>query len=102
MVRRRSIYYGGLTVLMLSVLLIFSFHSPSTAATVPTGFVDQLIVGGLSQPGSFAFLPDGRILFTEQKTRNIRMIVNGVISAPDPILTIADVQTAGNEQGLLG
>lgn len=74
----------------------------SPAAAVPAGFVDQLIVSGLSQPGAFAFLPDGRILFTEQKTRRIRMIVNGAVSTTDPITTIADVQTSGNEQGLLG
>jgi hypothetical protein len=30
------------------------------------------------------------------------MIVNGAISTTDPITTIADVQTSGNEQGLLG
>ncbi len=69
---------------------------------MPTGFLDQLIVGGLSQPCGFAFLPDGRILFTEQKTRRIRMIVNGALSTTDPITTIADVLTTGNEQGLLG
>jgi len=83
-------------------LFLFCFESFLTAATVPTGFYDQVIEPGLSQPSSFAFLPDGRILFTEQKTRRIRMLVNGQISTPDPILTIADVNTVGNEQGLLG
>ena len=60
------------------------------------------MVPGLSQPSAFAFLPDGRILFTEQKTKSIRMIVNGAISTTDPITTIADALTSGNEQGLLG
>ncbi|HLG93491.1 MAG TPA: PQQ-dependent sugar dehydrogenase, partial [candidate division Zixibacteria bacterium] len=100
MVRRRFIFFGGLVAAGWAAL--FSFPKLSFAATVPTGFVDQLVVGGLSQPAAFAFLPDGRILFTEQKTRRIRMIVNGAISTTDPIITITDVQTTGNEQGLLG
>jgi glucose/arabinose dehydrogenase len=46
-----------------------------------------------------AFLPDGRVLFVEQKTRNIRILVNGAAST---IHTVADVNTTGNERGLLG
>jgi len=88
--------------MLLAAVFVFSFPNPSSAATVPTGFVDQLVVGGLAQPAGFAFLPDGRILFTEQKTRRIRMIVEGELSTTDPITTLADVQTAGGEQGLLG
>ncbi len=88
------------TLTAWAVLLIFPDFSP--AATVATGFRDQLIRGGLSQPSGFAFLPDGRILFTEQKTKRIRMLVNGALSSTDPIITIADVNAAGNEQGLLG
>ncbi len=95
-------YNGGLTAAMLAALLFFSSNRSSPAATVPTGFADQLIVSGLSQPSAFAFLPDGRILFTEQKTARIRMLVNGAVSTTDPITTIADVETGGNEQGLLG
>ncbi|MGH8005044.1 MAG: PQQ-dependent sugar dehydrogenase, partial [Limisphaerales bacterium] len=99
---KRSSFFGGLAVAALTAASIFFLKNISTAATVPTGFIDQLVVGGLSQPSAFAFVPDGRVLFTEQKTRRIRMIVNGAVSTTDPLMTIADVNTAGNEQGLLG
>ncbi len=95
-------FIGGVLAAGVAAFFLFSTPNQSSAATVPTGFVDQLVRGGLSQPSAFAFLPDGRILFTEQKTRRIRMIVNGAVSTTDPITTIADVQTADNEQGLLG
>ncbi|MCI0330786.1 MAG: PQQ-dependent sugar dehydrogenase [candidate division Zixibacteria bacterium] len=100
--KKALVFFGGFAASLLAAVFVFPFQNSALAATVPTGFVDELIVGGLSQPAAFAFLPDGRILFTEQKTRRIRMIVNGAISTTDPITTIADVQTAGNEQGLLG
>ena len=38
-------------------------------AALPDNFADQLVVGTLSQPSSFAFLPDGRILLVEQHAR---------------------------------
>lgn len=69
------------------------------AAALPTGFADQLVIGGLSQPSGIAFLPDGRILVVEQKTARIRVLANGVLSAG----TVAsEVNTSGSERGLLG
>ncbi len=76
---------------------------PATAQTLlPTGFTDQLVLGSLDYPVGMAFLADGRLLFVEQKTARIRLIVNGALSAIDPVGTIGNVQTAGGEQGLLG
>jgi glucose/arabinose dehydrogenase len=74
---------------------------PVGAATLPDGFEDQQIVGSLSQPSSFAFLPDGRIILVEQNTREVHLIADGA-GGVNPILTISDVQTSGNERGLLG
>ena len=70
-------------------------------AAVPTGFLDQPVVTGLSLPASFDFLPDGRILIIEQKTFHVRLAVKDFPVA-NPILTVPDVNGAGYEQGLLG
>jgi glucose/arabinose dehydrogenase len=70
--------------------------------TLPTGFVDDLILGSITQPVGMAFLPDGRLLFTERTGARIRLIVNDVIAAVDPVITVPNVRTSGNEQGLLG
>lgn len=69
---------------------------------VPTGFVNEVVVGSLSEPNSMAFLPDWRILVTEQRTGRIRLIVNNMISTMDPVHTIQDVNGSGYEQGLQG
>jgi cysteine-rich repeat protein len=74
--------------------------APAARAALPTGFTDEVVTSGLSQPASFAFLPDGRILVVEQVTRRIRLIVGGL--ATGPLHTIADVNTSGSERGLLG
>lgn len=78
---------------------------PAPAAipvVVPSNFTNDVIKSGLDQPVSFAFLPDGRILLVEQKSAKVRMLVNGHIAATDPVLSVPNVQTAGQEQGLLG
>ena len=75
---------------------------PVARAALPTGFADEVVKSGLSQPASFAFLPDGRILVVEQVTKRIRLVVGGGFGATDPMHTIVDVNTSGNERGLLG
>ena len=88
----------------LTVLVLFGAR-PAAAATpvvVPGNFTNDVIKTGLDQPESFAFLPDGRILLTEQKTAKVRMLVNGHIAATDPVLDVPNVASVGQEQGLLG
>jgi len=68
----------------------------------PAGFADSLVVGALDYPIGLAFLPDGRLVFVEQKTTRIRMVRNGALSATDPIVTLPDINTDGSERGLLG
>src|SRR5438105_9285287 len=75
-------------------------HPAAAAAVVPAGFLDTLVVSGLDQPVGMAFLPDGRLLVVEQKSAKIRLVVNGVVGAT--AATLPGVETAGNEQGLLG
>src|SRR5438876_7076473 len=72
------------------------------ATQLPFGFADSLVRGSLDFPVGMAFLPDGRLLFVEQKTARVRLLVHGALPAPDPVVTIPNVEASGNEQGLLG
>jgi glucose/arabinose dehydrogenase len=71
-------------------------------ASLPNGFQDTPVVTGLDQPSGMTFLPDGRVVFVEQVTARVRVVVDGAIAAVDPALTVAGVNTNGNERGLLG
>lgn len=70
------------------------------AAQLPDGFVDETIASGLNSPVGLTFLPDGRILVTEQVTGNIVLIPEGA-SVGTTIFTVPDVE-GGGEKGLLG
>lgn len=84
--------------------LLATAPAPPARAQValPTDFVNDVIVGGLDQPTSFAFLPDGRFFVTEQKTGKVRLIVNGHVAATDPALVVPNLASVGDERGLLG
>ena len=58
-----------------------------------------ILVRGLQQPWSLAFLPDGSMLVTERAGR-LRIIRNGILS-PSPISGVPNVQTGG-PRGLQG
>jgi len=89
------------TLLAGALLVTAGFAVSSSFAALPTNFADQSVVTGLSQPSGMAFLPDGRMLIIEQKTRNVRLVLAGGSTA-DTTLVISDVNTSGNERGLLG
>ncbi|NNM35237.1 MAG: hypothetical protein HKO53_19335, partial [Gemmatimonadetes bacterium] len=76
--------------------------APSAATILPNDFSEELVASGLNSPTSMRFLPDGRILVTEQTSRNIRLLrADGTVSTSDPVLTVPDVNTSGGEQGVL-
>ncbi len=52
---------------ILACALLFSAVGGRSAAALPPGFVDQLVVSGLSGPTAIAVAPDGRQFVTEQK-----------------------------------
>ena len=67
-------------------------------ATVPSGFVDEVVATGLLSPTAMAFAPDGR-LFVCQQGGQIRVIKNGaLLSTPFASVTT----TTSGERGLLG
>ena len=87
--------------LAASIVLVFTLLLMTTraaAATVPAGFTDSLVAGGLNNPTAMALSPDGRIFVCEQ-TGALRVIKNGAL-LPTPFLTVT-VDSSG-ERGLLG
>ena len=72
--------------------------NPALAATVPPGFSETLVVGGLADPTAMQFAPDGRLFVCEQRG-TLRVIKNGVL-LPAPFVTLT--ARSDGERGLLG
>ncbi len=89
-------------IITLCCALVLLAAVPAAAATVPDDFEDTMIINGLNLPVGLTFLPDGRMMFLEQTTAKIRLLVNGAIGSTDPLVTVPSVYTSGNERGLLG
>ena len=64
----------------------------------------QAVYPGLNWPVAFTFLPDGRILFNEKNTGNIRVIASNGNLISQPFATVGPLPpwVDGTEQGLLG
>ena len=82
-------------------LLLFWLLLPVLAAlaqTYPTGFSQQQVASGISNPAAMAFAPDGR-LFVCQQNGVIRVIKNGtLLTTPFASFSV----DANGERGLLG
>lgn len=89
-------------VVVLLVTSWFSLHPRHAAgvATLPAGFVDEVVIEGLELPTAVAFSPDGR-MFIAEKAGVVRVAVDGVL-LPDPFIDLRDEVNNGFEYGLLG
>ncbi len=85
---------------ILAFAILVAALAPAGAATVPDGFVDALVAPSLASPAGLAFLPDGRLLVTEQFTARVKIVSPGA-GAATTIFTVPDV-ISGGERGLLG
>jgi glucose/arabinose dehydrogenase len=79
-------------------LLVLATCLTGSAATLPGGFAETLVSGGLTDPTAMAFAPDGRLFITQQGGQ-VRIIKNGALLAA-PFLTVTT--EASGERGLLG
>jgi glucose/arabinose dehydrogenase len=79
----------------------------ATVLSLPAGFIDEPVIGGLGAPRAFVFPPDGRILFTETGSdtsddinfASIRVFKNGQL-LPERAITF---NVCGDgERGFLG
>jgi glucose/arabinose dehydrogenase len=88
--------------LSLRLTLIASFTlltaTAASAATVPSGFSETLVAGGINGGTAMAMAPDGRIFVCEKNGR-LRVIKNNALLAA-PFATVS-VNAVG-ERGLLG
>ena len=63
-----------------------SIETVVSAATVPSGFLDEVFASGLTNPTAMEFAPDGR-LFVTQQGGQLRVIKNGALLST-PFLTV--------------
>jgi glucose/arabinose dehydrogenase len=82
-------------IMTTAVLALFG---NTHAATVPSGYTETLVAGGLSNPTAMALAPDGRVFVSEQAGA-LRVIKNNTL-LPTPFTTVT-VNWSG-ERGLLG
>jgi len=73
-------------------------HSSATAATLPAGFAETQIAGGLASPTAMEIAPDGRIFVCLQGGQ-LRVIKNGSLLATPFVSLMVD---SNGERGLLG
>jgi glucose/arabinose dehydrogenase len=67
-------------------------------STLPTGFVDAKIIGGIAQGTAMALAPDGR-LFVAQQAGKLRVVKNNALLSA-PFTTVSTTTTAS--EGLIG
>ena len=98
--QRIARFLGVVALLGSAMAMMAPREDPATAATLPPGFVEDRVIGGLSQPVAMAWLPDGRFLVTEKP--GVMKIVDPATSSAAIVLDMsADVNTH-NDRGLLG
>jgi glucose/arabinose dehydrogenase len=84
--------------LVAAVVAVLASGGDVARATVPAGFTQTLVTGGLTRPTSMAFAPDGRIFVAEQGG-TLRVIQNGMLLATPFVSLTVD---SNGERGLLG
>ncbi len=83
------------------VLAVLAHPPRAHAQTLPPGDNIQTLVSGLDAPCAFDFLPDGRVLFTEQNTGRVRVWSPRTGLQATPVLQMTGL-VSGGERGLLG
>lgn len=90
-------------VLLLMVWLqrrVFAAAPTAPTATLPPGFVEEVVVSGMNVPIGFDWAADGRIFFAE-KRGVVRVFQNGAL-LPTPFIDIQSEVNNTGDRGLLG
>lgn len=88
-------------LLSLALAAVALLPHVTRAQVLVPGFTDSVVAQNLDLPTAFDFLPDGRVLLVESWSGRVRLIVNGQLSATDPVMTVPGLRWSG-ERGLLG
>jgi len=80
-----------LLLLLLTLILL-----PRLTPALPPDFDQTLVAGGLQDPATMAFAPDGRLFVGERIQGHIRIIEPGGQLLPEPFLTL-DVPNEGSQ-----
>lgn len=90
-----------LVLVWLASALAVAACGGDSPAEPPTGSFEAItVVGGLDEPTTFAFVPDGRIFLVE-KRGVVRVFEDGAL-LPTPIIDIQDRVNNAEQRGLLG
>ncbi|GAA3457612.1 PQQ-dependent sugar dehydrogenase [Dactylosporangium matsuzakiense] len=101
MSRSKSALRSALVASLIAAVITPIAGSEAATAALPTGFQEQVVFSGLSQPTNIEFAPDGRI-FVAEKGGKIKVFDNLADPTPD---VFADLSVAVHNQwdrGLLG
>ena len=90
------------SIFTLGLILIppSTMFAQSTMTSLPSGFIEDVIVAGLDTPTGFSIAADGRIFFTE-KAGKIRVFHNGVLLAT-PFIDLSYEVNTYRDRGMLG
>jgi glucose/arabinose dehydrogenase/PKD repeat protein len=67
LVRRPALRSGVAAISVLIMVGTLLLHpGPARAATLPSGFADRVVIGGLTNPTNVKFAPDGRVFVAEK------------------------------------
>jgi glucose/arabinose dehydrogenase len=97
----RRLLVGPLAMVLGAALLLEPGAGTAGASTLPSGFVDSVVLSGLTEPTVVQFSPDGRI-FVGQKDGEIKEFKN--LTDTNPV-TVADLSINVDDywdRGLLG
>jgi glucose/arabinose dehydrogenase len=98
--QNRSFLVACLALLVGLLPLIFIDEPAAGAGSLPNGFTQSRLAGGLTTPTAMAFAPDGRLFVAEQRG-TVRVIESGELLVT-PFLDFSGVIDSRGERGLLG
>ena len=99
--RRRTVNRAlRLAAVVVCVAVVLGSVSPAGATNFPTGFSDDVVASGLTEPTAISFFPDGRMAIA-QKSGVVRLVKNGALQ-PTPLIDIEDRVNDYWDRGLIG
>lgn len=98
--RLASIGLSAVLISAAAVVVLPARPAQAVLSGLPSGFVDETVVGGLPFPTAIAFTPDDR-MFIALKSGIVRLYENGAL-LPTPFIDIQARVHDNHDRGLLG